>query len=109
MLTSPSRWAGSSPSATTRAQIRPTVSQSMRTSRVIVVLSVLVAKNATRSSKSQVNRAPARANGTPSVSTPWVGQQSRRSSARTITCQRPRSSPRHDEATGRVSRRARVE
>src|SRR5664279_1597120 len=61
MLTSPSRRAGSSPSATTRSQIRPTLSQSTRASRVIVVLSVLVARKATRSSKSRLNPARYRA------------------------------------------------
>jgi hypothetical protein len=44
---------------------------------VIVVLSVRVTNHATRSSKSAVNRAPARANGTPSTGTPCSGQRSR--------------------------------
>jgi len=50
--------------------IRPVVSQSMRTSRHSAVLSIVVANQPTRSSKSQVNRDPARANGTRSVRTP---------------------------------------
>ncbi|MDN5893457.1 MAG: hypothetical protein L0H93_05475 [Nocardioides sp.] len=50
-----------------------------------MVLSVLVARYAIKSSKSAVNRAPVRANGTSSVTTPWVGQRSRRRTARTLT------------------------
>ena len=42
----------------TRVMIRPTVSQSTRTSRQIAVLSIVVANQPTRSSKSRVNRAP---------------------------------------------------
>src|SRR5680860_1793301 len=56
MSTSPSRRPGSSPSATTRSTIAPTVGQAMRSSRVTAVLSVLDAHQATRSSKSRVNR-----------------------------------------------------
>src|SRR5450755_3359790 len=44
--------------------IRPTVSQSIRTRRVIVVWSVRVASQATSASKSQVNPERCRANGT---------------------------------------------
>jgi len=57
------------PVAITRSMIRPTLSQSMRTWRHNAVLSIVVASHPTRSSKSRVNRAPARANGTPSVRT----------------------------------------
>ena len=59
-----SRW-GSSPSTMTRSMIRPVVSQSIRTSRLSAVLSMVVASHPTRSSKSRVKREPARANGTP--------------------------------------------
>jgi hypothetical protein len=69
-----SRRLGSRPVAITRQMMRPTVSQSMRTSRHSAVLSMVVASHPTRSSKSRVNRDPARANGTPCVRTPWVGQ-----------------------------------
>jgi hypothetical protein len=62
----------------------------------------LVAKNATRSSKSRLNPVPARAKGTASTRTPWVGQHPRRSPARSYTCQRPKSRCRHGEDTGRV-------
>ena len=44
--------------------IRPIVRQSIRSIRVIVVLSVRVASHPTRHSKSRVNSAPGRANGT---------------------------------------------
>ncbi len=43
------------------------VAQSIRVSRQVAVLSVLVASYATRFSKSRVKRAPSRANGTPST------------------------------------------
>ena len=56
---------GSSPSTMTRPMIRPVVSQSIRTSRLSAVLSMVVASHPTRSSKSRVKREPARANGTP--------------------------------------------
>jgi len=69
---------GVKPSATTRAQIAPTVCQAIRTSCVTAVLSILVASHATRSSKSRVKPDSGRANGTPSVRTPWVGQSMRR-------------------------------
>jgi len=63
--------------------IRPTVLQSIRTSLVIVVLSVLVASHATSPSKSRVNPERCRANGTPSTLTPCCGHCSRLSWART--------------------------
>ena len=47
--------------------------------------------------------ARARAKGTPSVRTPWVGQASRRRSARTSRRQRPRSRWRQVDVTGRGS------
>jgi hypothetical protein len=103
MLTSPSRRAGSRPSATTRSQMRPTLSQSTRDRRVMVVLSVLVAKYAIRSSKSRLNPERCRAKGTASTRAPWAGQASRRSPARTCTFHRPISVCRHVENTGRVS------
>jgi integrase len=55
-------------SSATRSMIRPTVCQSILVSRQAAVLSVFVASHATRLSKSRVNRAPSRANGTPSTS-----------------------------------------
>src|SRR5436309_2438691 len=57
---------GLSWSATTRAQIAPTVCQATRRSRRTAVLSILVASHATRSSKSRVKPDSTRANGTPS-------------------------------------------
>ena len=69
----------------------------------MVLLSVLVARKATRSSKSRLNPERYRANGTSSTRTPWAGQTSRRSPARTTTFQRPMSVCRHRENTGRVS------
>src|SRR5664279_4365226 len=98
----------SNPSTMTRSMIRPVVSQSIRTRRRIAVLSMVVASHPTRSSKSRVNRDPARANGTPWVSTPWVGQARRARSARICSRHRPRSRCRHDEATLRRSYRALV-
>jgi hypothetical protein len=71
-------------------------------------LSMVVASHPTRSSKSRVKREPARANGTPWVSTPWVGQARRASSARICRRHRPRSRCRHEEATVRRSYRALV-
>jgi len=68
-----------------------------------VVLSVLVAPNATRSCRSWVNPVPTRAKGTASTGTPWVGQRGRRSPAHSCTCQRPKSRRRPIEDTGRVS------
>lgn len=103
MLTSPSRRPGSRPSATTRSHTRPTLSQSTRDNRLMVVLSVLVARNAIRSSKSRLNPERCRANGTCSTRTPWAGQASRRSPARTRTFHRPISVCRQRENTGRVS------
>src|SRR5664280_50402 len=108
MFTSPSRRVGSRPSATTRSQIRPTVSQPTRDRRVIMVLSVLVAKYATRSSKLRVNPERVRANGMASTRTPCCEHARRRQRARTSTCQRPKSRCRQVEVTGRVSYRARV-
>ena len=70
---------------------------------MIVVLSVLVAKNATRSSKSRLNPERCRANGTASTRTPWVGQTSRRGQARTMTFHRPMSVCRQLEHIGGVS------
>ena len=100
--------AGSSPSATTRATIAPTVGQAMRSSRVTAVLSILLVHQATRSSKSRVNRARCRANGTCSTMTPWSGQSNRRSRAVTTVSHAPRSRLRHHDGSGRVSKRARV-
>src|SRR5665811_1707030 len=99
---------GSSPSTMTRSMIRPVVSQSTRTRRRSAVLSMVVASHPTRSSKSRVKREPARANGTPWVSTPWVGQASLARSARICRRHRPRSRCRHEEATVRRSYRALV-
>lgn len=73
------------------------------------VLSVLDAAQATRSSKSRVNRTRWRANGTPSTIIPCSGQRSRRSRAVTVTFHAPMSNDRHDESPGRVSNRERVE
>src|SRR5512135_1137866 len=53
--------------------IRPTVSQSILTSRQIALLSVLVASHATSCSKSRVNPQRCRANGTPWRRTPCSG------------------------------------
>ncbi len=69
----------SRPVAITRSMMRPTVSQSMRTRRHRAVLSMVVANHPIRSSKSLVNRDPARAKGTP-----WV---------RTLRERRPDSGP----------------
>jgi hypothetical protein len=49
---------GSSSSPLTRLMIRPTVDQSIRTSRLTVVLSALLASHATSCSKSRVNPLP---------------------------------------------------
>jgi hypothetical protein len=89
--------------------IRPTVSQSIRSIRLIVVLSALVASHATRHSKSRVNSDPARANGTPSVRAPCSGHHNRRRRQWTSSRQTPRSKCRHTESSGRVSFRAAVE
>jgi hypothetical protein len=103
MVTRPVRRSLSSSLATTRSQMRPTVSQSMRRNLTIVVLSVLVARYPATSSKSRVNPERCRAKGTASVTTPQVGHCSRRSLARTITIAAPKSRWRHVEATGQVS------
>jgi len=112
MLTSPLRHPGSKPSATTRWQIRPTLSQSTRDSRVMVVLSVLVAtprrppdprSPAVTVDRPELNPERCRANGTASTRTPWLGQTSRRRPARTSTFLRPMSVCRQLENTGRVS------
>jgi hypothetical protein len=92
----------------TRSMIRPVVSQSIRTRRRRAVLSMVVASHPTRSSKSRVKREPARANGTPWVRTPWVGQARRARAARICRRHRPRSRCRHVEATVRRSYRALV-
>ncbi len=71
---------------------------------MIVVLSVLVARNAATSSKSRVNPERCRANGTASVTTTaQVGHSSRRSCTRSMTIAAPTSRCRHVEATGRRS------
>ena len=88
------RWSsrlGSSSSAHTRATIRPTVSQSIRSIRLIVDLSVRVASHATRHSKSRVNSDPGRANGTLSVRAPCTGHHSRRRRQWISNRQMPRS------------------
>ncbi len=58
--------------------IGPMVSQSIRTSRQTAVRAVVVIRRQTRSSKSRVNGAPSRGNGTPSTCTPCSGQRNRR-------------------------------
>jgi hypothetical protein len=82
----------------TRSLIRPIVCQSIRVSRQVAVLSVLVASQATRLSKSRVNRAPARANGTPSTRTPCTGQRSRLRRAWTASRHTPRARCRQSES-----------
>jgi hypothetical protein len=89
--------------------IRPTVSQSIRSIRLIVDLSVRVASHATKHSKSRVNSAPGRANGTPSVRAPCTGHHSRRRRQWTSSRQTPRSRCRQTESSGRVSLRALLE
>jgi len=69
--------------------MHPTVSHSMRTSRHTAVLSMVVASQPTRSSKSQVKYVPARVKGTSSRRTPCAGKQRRRSSALTSRRQAP--------------------
>ena len=72
--------------------IAATASQLSRNSRVIVVLSVRWASQATTSSKSRVWRAPGRAHGTTSVRTrPQRRQSSRRISASSHSFEPPRS------------------
>ena len=93
----------------TRLTIRPTVSQSIRSIRLIVDLSVRVASHATRHSKSRVNSDPGRANGTLSVRAPCTRHHSRRRRQRTSSRQIPRSKCRQTESTGRLSFRDRVE
>jgi hypothetical protein len=78
-------------SSATRLMILPIVAQSIRVSRQVAVLSVLVASHATRFSKSRVKPAPSRAYGTPSTWTPCSGQRSRLSRAWTSSRQIPRS------------------
>ena len=88
----PSRRASPRCSATTRTVMAATASQEQRSSRVMVVLSVRWAREATTSSKSPVNRAPGRAHGTVSVRTrrqAW--QASRRISASRYSRAAPRS------------------
>jgi hypothetical protein len=60
-----------------------------------------VTSHTTRSSKSVVNRAPARANGTASVTTPCSGQASRRRRIRSRHTRPPRSRCLHEESTCR--------
>jgi hypothetical protein len=79
--------------------MRPTVSQSIRTIRRIVLLSVRVASHATSCSKSRVNPLACRANGTPSTLTPCSGHSSRRSWARSSRRQTPRSKCRQTDST----------
>jgi transposase len=86
-----------------------TLRQSTRTSRRIVVLSVRAASHATSCSKSRVNLAPWRANGTCSTRTPCSGQSTRRSLARISNRQLPRSRCRQTDSTDRRSCRWRVE
>ena len=89
--------------------IRPTVSQSIRNSRLTVLLSVRVISHATKHSKSRVNSEPGRANGTPSVRAPCSGHHNRRRRQWTSSRQTPRSRCRQTESSGRVSFRAAVE
>src|ERR1035437_3082693 len=72
-----------------------------------VVLSERVTNHTTRSSKSAVNRAPGRANGTFWVTTPWVGHRSLR---RILSRQTrpPRSRCLQDESTSRRAYRSDV-
>ena len=100
---------GSSSSSHTRLTIRPTVSQSIRSIRLIVVLSVRVASRATRHSKSRVNSERGRANGTPSVRAPCTGHHSRRRRQWISSRQTPKSRWRQTESSGRVSLRPHVE
>ena len=101
--------AGSSSSAHTRAMIRPTVSQSIRTSRFTVPLSVRVANHATRHSKSRVNSDPGLANGTPSARAPCSGHHRRRRRQWISSRHVPRSRCHQTVSSGLVSFRALVE
>ena len=85
------------------------MSQSTRSIRLIVVLSVRGASHATRHSKSRVNSDAGRANGTPSVRAPCTGHHNRRRRQWTSSRQTPRSRWRQTESSGRVSLRAHVE
>src|SRR5664279_5188552 len=106
--TSPASLVGSSFSAATRPHIAPTVRQATRANAATVDLSDRVTSHTTRSSKSRVNRAPARANGTSSVITPCSGQASRRRRIRSRHSCPPRSRCLQEESTSRRSYRRRV-
>ena len=97
MFTNPSNRFGSSTSAATRSHIAPTVRQATRSDKSTVT------NHTTRSSKSAVNRAPGRANGTPSATTPWVGQSNRRRRIRSSQTRPPRSRCLQLESTPRRS------
>ena len=85
------------------------MSQSIRSIRLIVDLSVRVASHATKHSKSRVNSDPGLANGTPSVRAPCTGHHSRRRRQWISSRHTPRSKCRQTESTGRLSLRAQVE
>ena len=70
----------SSSSATPRLMIAVTVSQAQRIKVATVVRSLRWASHSTMSSKSRVCRAPGRAQGSSSVTTPHWGQSTRRMS-----------------------------
>ena len=108
MFTNPLSRSGSSTSAETRWHIAPTVRHATRANVATVDLSERVTSHTTRSSKSDVNRAPGRANGTPSVTTPWTGQASRRRRILSRHRRPPRSRCLQDESTSRRSYRRNV-
>jgi len=105
MFTNPLNRSGSRTSAETRWHIAPTVRHATRANVATVDLSERVTSHTTRSSKSDVNRAPRRANGTPSVTTPWTGQASRRRRILSRHRRPPRSRCLQDESTSRRSYR----
>jgi len=81
------------------------VSPVTRANAATVDLSERVTSHTTRSSKSDVNRAPGRANGTASVTTPWAGHASRRRRILSRQGRPPRSRCLDDESTSRRSYR----
>src|SRR6266540_1775545 len=81
--------------ATTRSMMLPTVAQAMCSRFFTAVLFISRATQATRSSKSRVNRDSCSAQGIVSVTTPCSGQSSRQSTARRTIRHLPSETCRH--------------
>jgi len=93
-------------SDTTRLMIRPTVRHEMPQKSVTANLEVLVASQATSSSKPLVNRDLRRAHGTAATTTPWRRHRTRGASASRYNLTAPTRRCRHEPPSAAPTRTA---